>query len=313
MERVMSTATSLAPVVFFVFARPEHTRRTLEALAANTLVEQTDLIVYADAPRNESDIEQVREVRNLVHSVSGFRSVNVIERKNNYGLARNIIEGVTEICDRYGRVIVLEDDIVTAPNFLSFMNATLDRYVDEKRVWHISGWNYPIDEDGLGDAFFWRVMNCWGWATWSDRWKYFSKDPKRLIQSWDRGKIRRFNLDGTHDFWEQVTANDKGKLNTWAIFWYATIFEAGGLCLNPVRSFVRNIGNDGSGENCGKIDPFAIAQVKGRVHEFPDRIEESTLAVHRVQEFYKGFQASLLQRVMKRFMSLYPGDSEHRR
>jgi GR25 family glycosyltransferase involved in LPS biosynthesis len=304
---------SIAPIALFVYARPEHTRRTLEALAANVLAVQSDLIVYSDGARGERDIDDVYAVRDLIRAASGFRSVTLNERATNFGLARNIIEGVTEICDRYGRVIVLEDDIVTGPHFLSFMNDALDRYVDEKAVWHISGWNYHFEPSGLGDTYFWRVMNCWGWATWSDRWKCFSKEPKRLVESWSREKIRRFNLDGTYDFWGQVTANDKGKLNTWAIFWYATIFEAGGLCLNPVRSFVRNIGNDGSGENCGKIDPFAIDQVKGRNYEFPANIEESTLAVHKVQALYKGIQVSLLQRALKQFMRLYSRDSVRQR
>lgn len=293
---------SIAPIVLFTYARPEHTLRTLEALAANQLADRSDLIVYADAARSERDAEAVNAVRNLIQAASGFRSVTLNERPTNFGLERNIIEGVTEVCGRYGRVIVLEDDIVTGPHFLSFMNAALGRYEDEKRVWHISGWNYPIDKDGLGDAFFLRVMNCWGWATWGDRWKHFQKAPKRLIESWGKGEVRRFNLDGAHDFWEQVTANYAGKLNTWAIFWYATIFEADGLCLNPVSSLVRNIGNDGSGENCGKIDPFVFEQLVGRLHDFPEHIEESTLAVQRVKAFYTDVQTTLAQRVMNRFM-----------
>jgi hypothetical protein len=237
---------SPAPIVLFAFDRPYHTGRTLYALAANALADQSDLIIYADAARNEVEASLVGNVRTLVHAVSGFRRVTVIERKTNYGLARNIIEGITEVCNHYGRVIVLEDDIITSPDFLTFMNTTLEHYVDESRVWHISGWNYPIDPEGLGDTFFWRVMNCWGWATWADRWKHYEKNPHRLIQTWNPDTIKRFNLDGAHNFWSQVIANQAGKINTWAIFWYATIFAHNGLCLNPTRSFVCNIGHDGS-------------------------------------------------------------------
>lgn len=291
------TAT-LAPIVLFVFARPEHTRRTLEALAANALAKVSDLIVYADAARNESEVERVQAVRAQVHEAAGFQSVTVIERETNFGLARNIIEGVTEVCNRFGRVIVVEDDIVTSPRFLSFMNAALDQYVNVSRVWHISGWNYPIDPSGLDAAFFWRVMNCWGWATWVDRWKYFQKDPRRLIESWDEERIRTFNLDGAHDFWGQITANQKGKLNTWAIFWYATIFERGGLCLNPGHSFVRNIGHDGSGENCGGSDPFAADVLGEEIEELPECNEESDLAVQKIKAFYAELQTPFTLRAL---------------
>lgn len=296
---------TLAPIALFVFARPEHTRRTLEALVANPLAGQSDLVIYADAARNEHDAAQVEVVRDLVHAITGFRSITVIERETNYGLARNIIEGVTEACIRYGRVIVLEDDIVTSPYFLTFMNAALDRYADEPRVWHISGWNYPIDPEGLGDAFFWRVMNCWGWATWSDRWAFFKKNPRYLVESWDKEKIKRFNLDGAYDFWSQITANQKGKLNTWAVFWYATIFENNGLCLNSAQSLVRNIGHDGSGENCGGSDPFSVSHFGERFNNLPDCKEkeengELVLAVQRIKAFYDHMRPSVSHRIVRR-------------
>jgi hypothetical protein len=299
--------STLAPIVLFVYARPDHTQSTLDALAANALADKSDLTIYADAARNESEAVKVRAVRDIVNSASGFRSLTVIERKTNYGLARNIIEGVTEVCNRYGRVIVLEDDIVTSPYFLSFMNAALDQYANEPRVWHISGWNYPIDPEGLGDAFLWRAMNCWGWATWADRWTFFQKDPQHLIESWDKKKIDCFNLDGTYNFWRQITANQEGKLNTWAIFWYATIFENQGLCLNPAQSFVRNIGHDGYGENCGNTDIFAVNQLGEKFNDLPIYNEELALAVKRIKVFYNDVQPTLTKIMIKRVKDLITG------
>ena len=292
--------STLAPIVLFVFARPKHTLRTLEALASNTLAKQSDLIVYADAARNESEAAKVRAVRNQVNSTSGFRSITVIERTTNYGLARNIIEGVTEVCNRYDRVIVLEDDMVTSPDFLSFMNASLERYADNRCVWHISGWNYPIDPVGLGDAFFWRVMNCWGWATWDDRWQNFKKDPQRLLSSWSGEQIKRFNLNGAHDFWKQVKLNSIGHLNTWAIFWYATIFENNGLCLNPSISLVQNIGHDGTGQNCEKSELFSGMLKYNKDLYLPSNVIESEIAVDRIRRFYKRIKLSLFRRVLRK-------------
>ncbi len=294
-----------APIVVFVFARPEHTRLTLEALAANTLASESELIIYADAARTQSETEPVQQVRKLIRDIKGFRNISIIERETNYGLARSIIEGVSEVCEQYGRVIVLEDDIVTSPAFLSFMNAALDRYADESRVWHISGWNYPIDPKGLGDTFFWRAMNCWGWATWDNHWKYFKKDAQQLIKTWDRQKIKRFNLDGCHDFWRQILNNSTGRQNTWAIFWYASIFEYDGLCLNPTQSFVNNIGIDGSGENCATNKLFIASQLCEKVGELPANYEESMLAVQRIKLFNKSMQETLPQRVYRRIRKFF--------
>jgi hypothetical protein len=291
---------SLAPIVLFVFARPAHTSRTLEALASNHLAEQSNLIVYADAARNDSELEKVNAVRHLVRTARGFKSVTIIEREKNYGLARNIIEGVTEACNQYGRAIVVEDDLVTSPYFLQFMNAALERYQDNPEVWHISGWNYPIDPEDLGDSFFWRVMNCWGWATWADRWKHYQKNPEQLVAHWQAEEIERFNL-GTADFWEQVLMNYSGKRDTWAIFWYATIFKHGGLCLNPARTLVQNIGHDGSGENCGHaVDRFWSNLVDSEL-TFPLEARESMRAVERVAAFYATLQKKGLKSRIRNF------------
>jgi hypothetical protein len=114
-------------------------------------------------------------------------------------------------------------------------------------------------------------MNCWGWATWADRWQYFERDKEKLVKTWDKEKVKRFNLDGSCNFWGQVVDNYSGKLNTWGIFWYASIFEHDGLCLNPVRSFVQNIGHDGSGENCVKSVNYLPKKLSEDIytHEYP--------------------------------------------
>ncbi|MBV1905429.1 MAG: glycosyltransferase [Pseudomonadales bacterium] len=277
----------LAPIVLFVYDRPDHTSQTLEALSENDLASESSLFIYSDAPQNESSFQQVEAVRQLAHSAFGFKSVKVIERETNYGLARNIIEGVTQVCNREGRVIVLEDDIVTSPCFLKFMNAALDRYANNSEVWHISGWNYPINTDGLENGFFWRVMNCWGWATWSNRWQHFDKNPQALMQSWQRDQIKRFNLNGACDFWSQVKGNYTGRINTWAIFWYANIFENNGLCLNPGQPFVQNIGLDGSGENCDDEKMPTQGNLAMHTNGFPKTIYESDLAIQRISSHLK--------------------------
>lgn len=279
---------SLAPIALFVYNRPEHTRRTLQALLQNPEASQSKLYIFSDGPKNESDKSAVEKVRTLINSVEGFEDIQIIERVRNIGLAESIIQGVTELTESFGRVIVMEDDLVTSPAFLGFMNRGLDTYQAEKKVWHISGWSYPIDNDGLGSAFLWETMNCWGWATWKDRWQYFSKEPDKLVSSWNRAQIKQFNLDGAYDFWKQIVLNKRGKLNTWAVFWYATIFENNGLCLNPARTFVTNIGHDGSGENCRRAEHFSTHNelaLSNNDLSFPQTIECSELAKTRIKAF----------------------------
>lgn len=303
--------STLAPIVLFTFDRPNHTYHTLEALKRNELSNKSDLIIYSDGSRNGRDAERVRQVRNIVNATSGFRNIKVIERNTNYGLARNIIEGICEVCTLYDRIIVLEDDIITNTYFLRFMNEALDRYANEPRVWHISGWNAPIDPHDLRDTFFWRVMDCWGWATWANRWQYFSRNTKYLLSQWDQDKIYRFNLCGTENFWSQVIGNHKGKLNTWAIFWYATIFERNGLCLNPVRSYVQNIGHDGSGQNCN-LNHFYETELDAQFPvQWPCILIENPIAVKRIQQFFCRKKQSPLHHILNRLKFLIlPKNSE---
>jgi hypothetical protein len=182
---------------------------------------------------------------------------------------------------------VLEDDIVVGNAFLDFMNAALDRYEAESRVWHVSGWNYPMPSHARDeDAFLWRVMNCWGWATWADRWEHFTKDTESLVANWSDDQRQRFNVDRTHPFWEQVLANQRGEIDTWAIYWYATIFQNDGLCLNPYATLTRNIGLDGSGTHGG---PDLYPHVESSLKEFilPDKLEESAEAVGEIKDFFR--------------------------
>lgn len=294
----MKDNQKLAPILLFVFARADHTKRTIAALSENELAPESDLIIYSDAPRNEVEAVAVNEVRALLVNVRGFRSVTVVERDTNYGLARNIIEGVTDVCNRYGRAIVLEDDLVTSPSFLSFMNAALERYESDSRVWHISGWNYPIDPDGLGDAFFVRVMNCWGWATWRDRWQHFERNPEKLVTEFDREMIRRFDLEDSGVFWSQVLLNRQGKIKTWAIYWYATIFKSKGLCINPAISYVDNIGHDGSGTHGSKAgQAYSTKLSRNSNPTFPSEASESLIGIRRILQFYEDIKPTLVQRI----------------
>ena len=239
----------LAPVILFVYDRKWHTEQTINALKKNLLSSKSDLFIYSDGPKTDKVSNEVQKVRKYLKTIRGFKTITIIEKKKNLGLANSIISGVTKIINKYGNAIVLEDDLVTSPYFLNFMNSALKYYQKDEKVWHISGWSYPITLKNNTDVYLCRIMNCWGWATWAKNWQYFEKNTNKLIKKFSVNDIKKFNLDGANNFWKQVLLNHERKIDTWAIFWYASIFENNGLCINPSKSFVRNIGFDGSGRH----------------------------------------------------------------
>ena len=310
----MPVMNHLSPIVLFVYNRPSHTQQTIESLSKNLLASDSILYIYSDASKNEHDRIKVDQVRDYIHSISKalFKDIVIIEKTTNEGLASSIIGGVSDIVSKYGKVIVLEDDIVTGRSFLKFMNSALDFYQNKKTIWHISGWNYPIETDNISDVFIWRGMECWGWATWSDRWQYFKKDVEHTVSKFNKDDINALNLDNSRNVWRQVTDNRSGKINTWAIFWYITIYENNGMSANISRSLSQNIGMDGTGDNCDDND---IYRLDNRVYfkqdmnfEFEEDLQENKLAVERIKAFYKRSRGSITDRIirkLKKIISLY--------
>jgi hypothetical protein len=238
----------LAPILLFVYNRLAHTKKTINSLKKNHLASKSKIFIYSDGPKSKKDFEDVNKVRRYLKTVQGFKKITIIEKKNNLGLAKSIIKGVTEVVNKYGKIIALEDDLLTSRYFLNFMNSALEYYKDEKKIWHISGWNYPTRFKSDDGVYCYRLVNTWGWATWKNRWKHYEIKIEKTLNQFSKEEIKRFNLDGyNNNLWKQLLLNQKKKINTWAIFWYIVIFRNNGLCLNPTKSFVKNIGFDGSG------------------------------------------------------------------
>jgi len=297
-------SNSLAPIVLFVYSRLSHTKKTIESLKANKLAEDSDLFIYSDHAQNKDLEKSVQDVRDYINSIDGFRSVTIVCRDRNFGLSSSIIDGVSSVVNRYGKIIVLEDDIVTSPFFLKFMNDALEFYRNNDEVWHISGWNYPISQNDLGDVFLWRLMNCWGWATWRDKWSFFEKDADFLVGEFTKTDIRKFNLDGFEDFWGQVLQNRSGKINSWAVFWYATIFTNKGLCLNPSKTFSLNIGHDGSGVHCDNNSYFDDSlSLRGELN-LNCKNTEDVAALGKIQCFYKDQKRNIFVRIINKVSRL---------
>lgn len=243
--------TTPAPILLFVYNRPEHVRQCIASLQANELAAQSPLFIYSDAAKTPESREGVEQTRRFIRGIDGFASVTIIEREQNWGLARSIIDGVTTQVNRFGRVIVMEDDLIAAPYFLQFMNDALETYKDEPRVGHIQGCDFTQDTS-LPDTFLIKWTGSWGWATWDRAWKLFNPNGKELLrQLEERNLTRRFDFNGTYGYTRMLRRQIEGKNNSWAIRWNASLFLADILSLNVGRSLIRNTGFDGSGTNCG--------------------------------------------------------------
>jgi hypothetical protein len=249
---------NLAPIALFVYNRPQHTERTLQFLQQNELAAQSHLYIFSDGAKTDQDKEKVAEVRKIIKKAEGFKSVKVIESKVNAGLANSVIAGVTQLIVEYDQVIVFEDDLVTSPHTLAYFNNALNHYREEERVMHIGAYMYPLKSDQLSQSFFYRAATSWGWATWGRAWKNFEPDINNLIKQFDKKKRAAFSIDNKMNFWKQMLEFKKGKNNSWAIRWYASIFLKGGITLNPSQSLVNNIGHDGTGVHSGINDIYNV-------------------------------------------------------
>ena len=292
-----------APILLFVYNRPEHVRRCVASLLANDLAGESELFVFSDAAKDEASKSEVFEVRRFVRSIDGFRAVHIVERDENWGLARSIIDGVTQTLERYDRVIVLEDDLVLAPYFLQFMNDALETYKDEDRVGHIQACDFTQDST-LPDTFLIKWTGSWGWATWRRAWQHFNPNGQELLDELKRRKLtRRFDFNGKYGFTRMLRRQIEGKNNSWAIRWNASLFLADILSLNVGRSLVQNEGFDGSGTNCGNdglyasnlwMKPLPVVKIQP--------IEENELARNAFEKYYartNSFYAKALRRLKR--------------
>lgn len=296
----------LAPITLFVYNRLEHTKKTIDALASNFLAIDSELIIFSDGPKTEIDKSTILLLRNYLRSLQGFKKITIHERTFNFGLSNNIIDGVTKVCNDYGKIIVLEDDLITGPFFLTFMNEGLSKYQHTQNVCSIHGYIYPTNEE-LPYNFFLKGADCWGWATWKRSWDNFNQDGTFLYEQIKSLNLKReFNFNNTYDYFKMLENQILGLNNSWAIRWYASMFLQNHLTLYPGKSLVNNIGFDNSGTHSDSNKIFDVSICKHKIEIVNIEIIHSNYVYEIFSRYFKKqFKFNIIKKVKRKFLKYF--------
>ena len=266
-----------APIALFAYDRLNHLTKTVESLLLDPLASKSDIYIFSDGAKSKANLQSVLKVRAFLKNLVGFKSITIVYRDKNFGLAQSIFQGVSKIISDHGVVIVIEDDLQIRPGFLRFMNNALDHYKNEQDVYQVSGYMFPGSYNPDLDSLFLPITSCWGWATWERAWKCFNfnLDDFESLSKNEELKFK-FNINGSYDYLSMANQQKVGIINSWGICWYYNVFRKNGLILYPRESFVKNIGVDFSGthgeghavlQGDFKKNNFYEAEIK-----FPDKV-----------------------------------------
>lgn len=270
----MIASTARAPIAVFAYNRPHHLERAICSLLACPEVKDSPFYVFCDGPKTEDSVQAVEATREVARRLSPDHARIVIS-KTNRGLAASIEHGVYSLCQEYGRVIVVEDDLVVSNSFLAYMNMGLERYKDSRKVMQVSGFMFPSgNTSGHMKCALLPITTSWGWATWRSAWECYDQSAS----GWERLSIdkierRKFNMEGAYDYYTMLRSQMAGDCDSWAIRWYWSVYKNKGLVLYPPESLVNNTGFDGSGTHGWRVakagfDSIGAARL-GKV-QFPE-------------------------------------------
>jgi hypothetical protein len=292
---------NLSPIVLFVYNRPEHTKKTLNALKQNKLTEESELFIFSDGEKNQEDKRKIKEVRGIINNINGFKNIEVFESEINKGLANSVIDGVTKIISGYGKVIVLEDDLITSENFLSYMNRALNFYEDNKDIWSISGYNFPIKipDNYNFDVYLSYRFSSWGWGMWKDRWNKIDWEVRDYSQFINNSVAQKKFNRGGNDMTSMLKKQMDGKIDSWAIRCSYNQFKTNTFTIYPVNSKVKNIGLDGSGVHCGISNKFDVnLNNLGEKVEFSNDLELNKEILSNFKKYHNiGFKKRIIKKL----------------
>ncbi|MFT4031272.1 MAG: glycosyltransferase [Siphonobacter sp.] len=282
---------NLAPILLFVYKRLDTLQYTVESLKANLLAKNSELYIYSDAYKSETDKKGVEDVRQFIKSIQGFKSVHIVESIDNKGLAKSIIYAVSEIINQYGKVIVLEDDLLLSSNFLTFMNKSLDFYENNPKVYSISGFMFDIDlkKHYSYDVFFTKRHCSWGWAMWKDRWNRIDWEVKDFQEFMDNFSMQKKFNDIGADLTYSLKRQQKGEINSWAIRCNYQQFKEQTYTVYPLKSKVDNLGfGDDATHTKQRFNKYKATLDRELKYEysFPDDVFEEPILINKFKRKY---------------------------
>lgn len=295
---------NLAPICLFVYKRQNLTELTINYLKENLYSKESDLYIFSDAAKYNDEDKSVNEVREYINGIDGFNNIYIKEQTSNLGLANSIISGVTEVINKFGKIIVLEDDLITSKYFLKYMNEALDKYQNEDRVISIHGYIYPIKKK-LPYTFFIKGTDCWGWGTWKNRWDLFEKDGQLLLkQLRENNLLYSFDHNGSTNNVKMLRRQIRGEIDSWAIRWHASAFLKDKLTLYPGKSLVNNIGMGGASTHVKHTSIYNtnISSEPIPIDDIP--IEENDFAKKELENFYISIRPNFIKRYYKKLKFL---------
>ncbi len=280
----------VSPIALFAYNRPEKLKIAIESLSNNELSGASDLYVFVDGPKSTKDAFLIQDVIEIIQGTNGFKSINLHTSEINLGLASSVRKGIDFVLSLAPTVVVIEDDLIIAPSFLQYVNEGLSRFKDDNRVASIQGYQYPIVPP-LQKAVALRGADCWGWATWKDRWQSSIFDAKRLYEQIKLQNLQsEFDLYGAMPYTQILKDQIDGKIDSWAICWHASMFIQGCVSLYPAESLVINNGHDGKGTHGDKTRMFETILGFWTIKTpWPNPVED----VIYKNQLYKYFQSNL--------------------
>jgi hypothetical protein len=300
---------NLAPIAIFAYNRPDHLRLTLDSLKNNELIGQSHLYAFSDGPKPNASVEEnarITAVRETLHSIDFTRKLTVIEAEQNKGLARSVIDGVAKVVSEHGKIIVVEDDLFLSPYFLEYMNDALDKYQDAENVFQISGYMFPVKfKEITEDCLFLPYTTTWGWATWKRAWEAMDTSMSGFkLLSVDKKLRHLFDMNSTYPYYDMIKNQLNGKVSSWGIQWYLSVFVKNGLTLHPRKTLVIQNGFDdqathtvsSSYENASF---YANELISEKVRRFPDKIEVLQSRFNDYIAFFKTYNKQLKKQKIK--------------
>lgn len=284
----------MLPVAVFGFNRPLHLQRCLESIEADyRYASDVRVFIFLDGARNSDDLDSVALVKKVAESFRARLPAEIHLHTENLGLRRSIETGVGEILGRFGQVVVIEDDLVLVRGALKYFQEALARYQDNKQIYQISGYQFPLTLSQSPKTGFLPITTSWGWATWDRAWKNYHHSSREEPLPWsDENERKKFDFNGSFPFSEIYEASTRDQVDSWAIHWYASVFLRKGLTCFPSSSLIRNDGFDGSGTHCGvgEISHVELQGLEGRWFSWPDRETETTEWLEPIQQFLRSQQ-----------------------